>query len=115
MHTCHIFTNFQMLHPSSNGEDVADGIVSLRVNTIPKNSQTGSTYLEIDENRIDKNGARGNLRGSTASLGLLSTHSSQDLSMSDVEARSYQILNNGSDEDHRQVNYLLTSLRHLKF
>ena len=87
-----------------NNDEAEDGLVSLRVHTTPK-SKHGSTYLSIDENVTDKNGPRGHLQGDRESLGIGSTHSSQDLSMSDVAARSYQFLNDGTDEQYLQVIY----------
>ena len=87
-----------------NSDEVEDGNVNLRVHTTPK-TKHGSTYLSIDENTTDKNGSRGQLQGDRESLGVASTHSSQDLSMSDIAARSYQFLNDGTDEQCLQVVY----------
>lgn len=70
-----------------------DGDIRLRVNSLRRETYA-STYLDIDEE--DKpntqDGVSNDFRGSQASLGLLSTHSSQHLSMGDVEANSYKML-----------------------
>ena len=69
-----------------------DGEVGLRVDSLRRQNYP-STYLEIDEEQNPKSqgGTNSSLRGSKASLGLISTHSSQHLSMGDVEAKSYKM------------------------
>ena len=66
----------------------------------------GSTYLDIDEDSSanDRNIQKDTgLRGSQASLGILSTHSSQHLSMGDVEAKSLKLLSSNDELDESSV------------
>ena len=81
------------------GEDVGLRVDSLRRQTYP------STYLDIDEEqKQDWNGARNGFRGSKSSLGMISTHSSQHLSMGDVEAKSYKMLSSNDELDETSIN-----------
>ena len=77
------------------GDEVGLRVDSLRRQTYP------STYLDIDE---ECNGRRSDFRGSKTSLGLISTHSSQHLSMGDVEAKSYKMLSSNDELDDTSIN-----------
>ena len=66
----------------------------------------GSTYLDIDEDSTPNNKniqKDEGLKGSQASLGILSTHSSQHLSMGDVEAKSLKLLSSNDELDESSV------------
>ena len=94
---------FQAFGSADDTVDVVDGSVGLRANTIFRGNY-GSTYLEIDEDlKAGGHTPRDKQRGSKSSLGLLSTHSSQDLSMGDVEAKSYQMLTSNDEIDDLSV------------
>ena len=77
------------------GDEVGLRVDSLRRQTYP------STYLDIDEECNDR---RNDFRGSKTSLGLISTHSSQHLSMGDVEAKSYKMLSSNDELDDTSIN-----------
>ena len=81
------------------GDDVGLRVDSLRRQTYP------STYLDIDEEQKQEwDRARNDFRGSKASLGLISTHSSQHLSMGDVEAKSYKMLSSNDELDETSIS-----------
>ena len=86
--------------------ETVDGNVGLRVNSTFRQNY-GSTYLDIDDEIMSNGikGVSGACRASKVSLGLLSSCSSQHLSMGDVEANSYKLLesNNELDDTSLQV------------
>ena len=89
-----------MLDSNDNMMDTVDGNVGLRVNSRFRQNY-GSTYLDIDD-EIMSNGMKGtssDCRASRESLGLISRRSSQHLSMGDVEANSYKLLESNDELD----------------
>ena len=86
--------------------NTVDGNVGLRVNSTFRQNY-GSTYLDIDDEMMSNGmkGASSACRASKVSIGLLSSCSSQHLSMGDVEANSYKLLesNNELDDTSLQV------------
>ena len=89
-----------MLDSNDNMMDTVDGNVGLRVNSTFRQNY-GSTYLDIDDEIMSNGmeGVRGHCRASKESLGLISRRSSQHLSMGDVEANSYQLLQSNDELD----------------
>ena len=78
-----------------------DGHIGLRETSFRRQNM-GSTYLDIDddERSVDKQIPKEEVfRGSQASIGILSTHSSQHLSMGDVEAKSLKLLSSNDELD----------------
>ena len=85
--------------------DQVDSPIGLRETSF-RRKDLGSTYLDIDEDSIPNNKniqKDEGLRGSQASLGILSTHSSQHLSMGDVEAKSLKLLSSNDELDESSV------------
>ena len=95
-----------MFDSNDNMMETVDGNVGLRVNSTFRQNY-GSTYLDIDDDIMSNGikGVSGACRESKVSLGLLSSCSSQHLSMGDVEANSYKLLesNNELDDTSLQV------------
>ena len=95
-----------MFDSNDNMMETVDGNVGLRVNSTFRQNY-GSTYLDIDDEIMSNGikGVSGACRASKVSLGLLSSCSSQHLSMGDVEANSYKLLesNNELDDTSLQV------------
>ena len=89
-----------MLDSNDNMMDTVDGNVGLRVNSRFRQNY-GSTYLDIDDEIMSNGmeGVRGHFRASKESLGLISRRSSQHLSMGDVEANSYKLLQSNDELD----------------
>ena len=86
--------------------DQVDGHIGLRETSF-RRQYMGSTYLDIDdddESPVDKKIPKEDVfRGSQASIGILSTHSSQHLSMGDVEAKSLKLLSSNDELDGSSV------------
>ena len=85
--------------------DTVDGNVGLRVNSRFRQNY-GSTYLDIDD-EIMSNGMKGtssDCRASRESLSLISRRSSQHLSMGDVEANSYKLLESNDELDDTSLH-----------
>ena len=86
---------------NDNKVDTVDGHIGLRETSF-RRQILGSTYLDIDDDeglkdkKIPKDDV---LKGSQASLAILSTHSSQHLSMGDVEAKSLKLLSSTDELD----------------
>ena len=103
----HVFSNFELKTKDSNDNkvDQVDSPVGLRETSLRRHN-LGSTYLDIDEDSTphNKNILKDEvLKGSQASLGILSTHSSQHLSMGDVEAKSLKLLSSNDELDESSV------------
>ena len=85
--------------------DQVDSPIGLRETSF-RRQNLGSTYLDIDEDSASNNKnvmKDEGLKGSQASLGILSTHSSQHLSMGDVEAKSLRLLSSNDELDESSV------------
>ena len=103
----HVFSNFELKTKDSNDNkvDQVDSPVGLRETSL-RRQNLGSTYLDIDVDSTlySKNIKKDDgLKGSQASLGILSTHSSQHLSMGDVEAKSLKLLSSNDELDESSV------------
>ena len=102
-----ILFNFELKTKDSNDNkvDQVDSPVGLRETSF-RRQNLGSTYLDIDEDSTPNNKnikKDEGLKGSQASLGILSTHSSQHLSMGDVEAKSLKLLSSNDELDESSV------------
>ena len=110
--TCWVKQSFIWINVSSkardsndNKIDQVDGHNGLRATSF-RRQNLGSTYLDIDEDPSQTNKIiqkDDGLRGSQASLGILSTHSSQHLSMGDVEAKSLKLLSSNDELDESSL------------
>ena len=94
---------FQVFDSNDNTLDVINSNLGLRgKSSVHRQNYGGSTYLDIEhsETFACKNDED---RGSKTSIGVISTHSSQHLSMGDVEAKSYQMLSSNDELDDTSV------------